>query len=826
MRIMKKFFLLSLCLHVSYSYSQDYFNPLFLGSDVDSIDDLSYLSAGNNVTPGNYFLSLNVGESFIKSINVRFKEDKQKKVIACFTQEIVDIIPFNQDALNKLSAIPHDNECINLNEYINDFSYDVDLSKLTLTLLIPQIYLKSLRSTLANESDWDDGITALMTNYNINGSYTKNKKMDDYSSTFFSLVNRLNIGSWRLNSSTYYNQNKTGKKSSHEWNSNSIFATTNINAIKSTLTVGQSVLGSMLFDSNTYVGMSLATSNEMLPESEKGYSPTIKGIAESRSKITIRQNNNILYQEYINPGPYNIENLNSVGTSGDYEVELTSDQGTVTKYTVPYSSLPNLLRHRRYNYSMAIGQLDSSQQDKSKFVQGTFGYGLPLDTTVYTGYQVAKDYAAFGIGLGKDIGNIGALSFDSIQAKAKIRDKNYVGNSFRILYAKSFSDTGTNFQLTGYRYSTSNYYTFSEANYQNSVRYNENDYLGYGIIGQKKNSFQINVSQSLADYGQLYLWGNVNSYWGTDTKSQNIQIGWNKSFADLNNIMISASYNKNKYKDLNDDMFYLSLSMPLSNGSNRNKMYLTNSVSYNKSDYSNSTSIYGTTLDDKLNYNIYQTVSNNNQDRSNFNARYKANAADINAGTTVTRNSKEFDYGLAGSMLVHQNGIVFSREANDTAILVEAKGATGAQLDRAGENITINRYGYALIPYATAYHYNDVALSPESFGSGYDIDGKILKVAPTRGAISKVVFDVRKGYNFLVSLKYKNKPLKFGTMVTSDAEKITSIVNDDSTVYLTGVRTGSQYTVKIDKDNSCRFTINYDEKIEMKNINNTSLTCQ
>ena len=826
MRIMKKFFLLSLCLHVNYSYSQDYFNPLFLGSDVDSIDDLSYLSAGNNVTPGNYFLSLNVGESFIKNVNIKFKEDKQKKVIACFTQEIIDIIPFNKDALSKINALPHDNECININTYISDFSYDIDLSKLTLTLMIPQIYLKSLRSTLANESDWDDGITALMTNYNINGSYTKNKNMDDYSSTFFSIANRLNIGSWRFNSSTYYNQSKMGNNSSHEWNSNSIFATKNINAIKSTLTIGQSVLGSMLFDSNTYVGMSLATSNEMLPESEKGYSPTIKGIAETRSKITIKQNNNILYQEYINPGPYNIENLNSVGTSGNYEVELTSDQGVVTKYTVPYSSLPNLLRHRRYNYSVAVGRLDISQADKSKFVQGTFGYGLPLDTTMYTGYQVAKNYVAFGLGLGKDIGNIGALSFDSIQSKAKIRDKDYVGNSYRILYAKSFSDTGTNIQLSGYRYSTSNYYTFSEANYQNSVKYDANDYISYTRNERKKNSFQLNISQNLADYGQLYLWGNVNSYWGTNTKSQNIQIGWNKTFNELNSIMLSASYNKNKYKNMNDDMFYLSFSMPLTNGINKNKMYLTNSINYNKSNYNSSTSIYGTTLDDKLNYNIYQTVRNNSQDRSNFNARYKANAAEINAGTTITRNSKELDYGLTGSMLVHQGGVVFSREANDTAILVEAKGATGAQLDRSGENITVDRYGYALIPYATAYHYNDIALSPESFGSGYNIDGKILKVAPTRGAISKVVFDVRKGYNFLVSLKYKNKPLKFGTLVINESDQTTSIINDDSTVYLTGVRAGSQYTVKIDKNNSCKFTINYDEHNDMKNINNISLTCQ
>jgi len=572
--------------------------------------------------------------------------------------------------------------------------------------------------------------------------------------------------------------------------------------------------------------MSLATSNEMLPESEKGYSPVIKGIAETRSKLTIRQNNNILYQEYINPGPYNIDNLNSVGTSGDYEVELTTDQGTVTRYTVPYSSLPNLLRHRRYNYSISAGKLDISQADKSKFSQGTFGYGLPLDTTIYTGYQIAENYTAFGLGLGKDIGDIGALSVDSIQAKAKIKGKSYVGNSYRILYAKSFTETGTNFQLTGYRYSTSNYYSLSEANYHDSTKYDINDYVSYSRFERKKNSFQINVSQSLADYGQLYVWGNINSYWGTDTKSQNTQVGWNKTFQELNNVNVSASYNKNKYKSINDDMFYLSLSMPLSSGIDRNRMYVTNSTNVNKSNTNNSTSLYGNALEDKLNYNIYQSVNSHNHNRTNVNARYRADSADINAGTTVTGDSKEIDYGLAGTLLVHQGGVVMAREANDTAILVEAKGATGARLDRAGENITINRYGYALIPYATAYHYNDVALSPESFGAGYDIDGKVMKVAPTRGAISKVVFDIRKGYNFLVNLKYKDNPLKFGTLVVSEADKTTSIVNDDSTVYLTGVRTGNEYTVKLDKNKSCKFTVNYDENKKMESINNLNLICQ
>ena len=826
MRIRKNHFLLILCLHATYSYSKDYFNPLFLGADVDSIDDLSYLSAGNNVTPGNYFLSLNVGDYFIKSINIRFKEDKNKKVTACFTKEIIDLIPFNKEALNKIAVLSENDKCININDAINDFSYNVDLSKLTLTLLIPQIYLTSIRSTLANELDWDDGITALMTNYNINGSYTKTKNMDNYSSNFISLINRFNIGSWRFNSSAYYNQSKMGNTSTHEFNSNSIFVTRNIDPIKSTLTIGQNFLGSMLFDSNSYVGASLATSDEMLPESEKGYSPTIRGIADSRSKMTIRQNGNILYQEYINPGPYSIDNLNSVGTSGDYEVELTSENGVVTKSIVPYSSLPNLLRQGSYNYSVALGQLDIPAVDKNKFTQGSFGYGLPFATTLYSGYQIANDYLALGMGIGKDIGNIGALSFDMITSKAKIDNENYVGNSYRILFAKSFSDTGTNIQLTGYRYSTSNYYTLSEASYKKTTKNDINDLSTILRNERKKNSYQMNISQSLSDYGQLYLWGNINTYWGSDSKSKNIQLGWNKTFTQFNNIMLSASYNKNKYRNMTDDMFYFSLSMPLSSGMDKNRMYVTNSTSYNDSTYNNTTSLYGNALDNKLNYNIYQSVSNNNQNRSNLNLSYKANAAEMSAGTALSSSTTEFDYGLTGSVLVHQGGVVFSRQASDTAILVEAKGAAGAKLDRAGENIAINHYGYALIPYATAYHYNDVALSPETFGSGYDIDGKVIKVAPTRGAISKVVFDVRKGYNFLVALKYKNKSVPFGAFVRNESEKTTSIVNDDSTVYLTGVRSGSQYTLRINKEKSCKFTINYNEKSSMKSINNISLDCK
>ncbi|QZY66511.1 fimbrial biogenesis outer membrane usher protein (plasmid) [Providencia rettgeri] len=800
---------------------------MFLGNDVSSIDDLSYLSSENNIIPGKYFFNLNVGDSFFGNVNIEFKKSNDKKATACFTKQILNLIPLNKDIKDIINSLNiNDDECIDIGKYISNFSYNVEISKLKLTLLIPQIYLDSIRSTLANESDWDDGISSLITNYNLNGSYSKNKLINDYSSLYLNLNNRLNIEAWRIKSNLYYTRNKIGSKSNYKLKSNNTSILRDIKSIKSTLIAGQTVLGSIIFDSNPYIGTTLETANEMLPDSEKGYSPEIKGIAESRSKITIKQNGNILYQEYINPGPYNINNLNSVGTSGDYEVELTTMEGVVTHYTVPYSSLPNLLRKGSYNYSLTFGQLDIASTQKDKFSQGTIGIGLPLDSTIYAGYQIANNYQAIGIGFGKDIGRFGAISVNSIQSQAKIRNNKYNGEAYRILYAKSFSEIGTNIQLTGYRYSTSDYYTFSEANYKNSNKSEMNDYSFFSSYERKKNSFQMNISQSLGDYGQLYAWGNINSYWGSDSKSKNIQVGWNKTLTQYNNIIISANYNKNTYSHNTDNIFYLSLSIPLSNNIDKNRSYFTTSTSLNNSRFNNTTSLYGTELNEKLNYNIYQNMNNNNENKSNLNLRYKANVAELSVGTSFSNDSQELDYGVTGSILTHSGGVLFAREANDTAILVKAEGAAGAKIDKNNENITINNDGYALIPYATPYHYNDVGLSPETFGSGYNIDNNIIKVAPTRGAISEVIFDVRKGYNFLVSLKYQNKSIKFGTIVINDLDNNISIVNDDSTVYLTGVKANSSYTVKIDNDKNCNFIIKYDDESKMNNINKISVTCK
>lgn len=822
-----------LFVRIAQVHAEDYFNPLFLGSDVASLHDLSFISKNNNVTPGVYYFDVYVGDKFIKNSKIRFVEvnSKEKKVEPCFTSELVDLMPFNDSLKKKLRAIGDNSKCIDLQKNVSGSSYQVEMSKLLLRISIPQIYLDATRSSLADVRDWDDGIPVFISNYDFTGSNSKNTNNSNFSSSYFSFNNKLNYGAWRFNGNIYWNQSHYGVSHHNEKKINNVFASRAIQGLKSNLIIGQNSLGSNLFDSLTYTGVTLATSEEMRPESERGYSPPIKGIADSRSKLTIRQNGVIVYQTYVDAGPYDIKDLNPVGSSGDYQVELIAADGTVKNFIIPYSTLPNLLKTGLYNYSATAGELDLQAARKASFFQGSASFGLPHETTIYGGTQLSGNYRSLGLGLAKDLGGIGALSFDAINSyyTEDAHDKE-VGQSYRVLYSKSFQDIGTNIQITGYRYSTSNYYSLNEAVQKDNNQYIDpltGESVNYNYSGARKASYQWNISQNLNNFGQLSLWGNTTDYWNGGT-SKNIQAGWNKTFNKLNNMMLSLSFNKYEYNKTKNNLFFVSFTIPLSGRGRNNIAYISNSYTYNKQDgaYNNNTSLYGTALDNRMDYNINQSINREHDNNTTYlSANYRSDYARFKSGLTFSPVTKQADYGVSGSILAHENGIVFSQQANDTAILVEAAGASGARINRAGENITIDKHGYALIPYASPYHYNDVELDPLTFGDDFDVEGRVIKVAPTRGAVSKVVFDVKRGYNFLVSVKYKNKPIRFGTIVSEEGNNSFAIANDDGTVYLTGVSNNATYKVKWDDEDTCKFVIHYDENFKSRTINRTQVEC-
>jgi outer membrane usher protein FimD/PapC len=818
-------YIIPLVVNGSIYAEEQFFNPQFLGKDASLIQDLTLLTNGSEVTPGSYYLDLFIEGKFVKNIQINFYK-REEEVYPCITENIIDLIPLNKNTKKSIEGLKKVDGCFELNQVIPEVNYNVDIPKLEFTISIPQIYLERSRGSLANESDWDSGINATLMNYNFIGINSYNENSENFSSYYLALNNKINIGNWRMYGNMYWSQNKFGQNKESEFKSNGIYLSRDIKSLKSTLIVGQNSLGSNLFDALQYVGATLASSNEMRDESENGYTPPIRGVASVRSKLTVRQNNLIIYQTFVDPGPYDIQDLYPVGSSGDYEVELTSVDGAVIeKYNIPYSTLPNLLKTNNYNYSATFGELDLPSTKEYKFVQGSFSYGLPFRATIYGGIQGYNDYLSFGFGLAKDLGRFGALSIDAVNANSSFTNEisRINGQSYRILFAKSFTGTKTNIQLTGYKYSTSGFYTLNEAAYKNS-NYNNENY----IQNRKRSTFQVNISQNLGNLGQLYVWGTKNTYWGGQENTNNIQVGWNKTLSNLNGLMVSLNYSKQKINGLNNDSIGLSLMMPLEFRKARKfNNYISNNTTYyeQSKSFTNNLNVYGRTQDNKLNYGLLYTYNENSEDTANLNLKYDVDIADLTLGTSYSKSTKQINYGISGSLLFHDKNISLFKQAYDTNILIEAKGASGAKILKSGDKIVVNKQGYALIPFATPYKYNDVEIDVASFKNGYDINDKILKVAPTRGAITKIKFDVQQGYNFLIRPKFNDENIKFGTVVENKENKTMTISNDDGTVYIPAVKNGATYKAYWSKTQICEFSIKYDDKVVLENINKQDVIC-
>lgn len=97
--------------------------------------------------------------------------------------------------------------------------------------------------------------------------------------------------------------------------------------------------------------------------------------------------------------------------------------------------------------------------------------------------------------------------------------------------------------------------------------------------------------------------------------------------------------------------------------------------------------------------------------------------------------------------------------------------------------------GYAVVPYASAYRQNSVALDTQSMGDSIDMDITSQNVVPTRGAVVLANFQPRLGSRVLINLSYQGKPVPFGAMASlqDDGADSNSIVGDGGQVYLSGV---------------------------------------
>ena len=67
---------------------------------------------------------------------------------------------------------------------------------------------------------------------------------------------------------------------------------------------GDTWTASDLFDSSQVRGVRLYTDSDMLPDSQNGFAPVVRGVAKTNAVVTIRQNGYMIYQSAVPQGPF------------------------------------------------------------------------------------------------------------------------------------------------------------------------------------------------------------------------------------------------------------------------------------------------------------------------------------------------------------------------------------------------------------------------------------------------------------------------------------------------------------------------------------------
>lgn len=834
------------------AHADVYFNPRFLSNDPGAVADLSQFESGLEAPPGKYRVDIYLNNGFMTTRTVDFRLSADKKSLdPCISQSQLSEMGVSVLSIPGIAALAKDS-CIPFSMVNKDATSKFDAGKQRLDLSIPQALMRNQAHGYIPPELWDNGITAGLLNYTFTGNNAHTPGSSSSNYAYLNLQSGFNWGAWRLRDNSTWSYSDGENFHENKWKHVNTYLERDIVPLKGRLTLGDSYTPGDIFDSLNFRGVQVASDDSMLPNSQQGFAPVIHGIAHGTAKVTVRQNGFDIYQITVPPGPFTINDLNASGNSGDLRVIITEADGSTQSFIVPYASVPMLQREGRIKYAFTGGKYRSgnSGQDTPGFAQGTLLWGLPAGFTLFGGTQQSDKYHAYNFGIGKNLGVLGAISVDATQANSTLTDNSsHQGQSYRFLYNKSLQDTGTNFQLVGYRYSTKGYYSFADTTWQRMSGYTVQTEDGplqvkptysdfYNLSYSKRGRVQATITQQVGKTSTLYLTGSQQTYWGTNKDDLQLQMGYSSAIRDIT-FSVNYTLNKNAWQQGTDQVLAFNINIPFShwmrsdNQSAWNQSNVTYSSSSDlKGQSTNQVGVYGTLLqDNNLSYNV-QTgyTGGGNTDSGSTNTAslyYRGGYGNANIGYSSSDGYKQVYYGLSGGVVAHANGITLSQPLNDTVVLIKAPGAGHVSVQNQ-TGVTTDWRGYAVQPYAMDYRENRIALDTNTLANNVDLDDAVISVVPTHGAVVRADFKTHVGLKVIMTLQHKGKAVPFGSTATLQGGNSASIVGDSGQVYLSGLPVAGKINVRWgdSKADQCTVTYHLPESSQNQALSYASADCQ
>lgn len=849
--------------------------------------DVSRFERGNPVLPGTYRADIFLNEVSVDRKDVTFRAVEGSDIAQpCLSYEFFSQLGVDMGKLDPSVATPG-NVCMHAADISPDATAKMDVGALRLDLSIPQDSLVKQARGYVNPKMWDQGETAFLMGYNFSaysvnqnspklqtpygtavgsdglpvtvvnnnyyapdagnftanqngnymltpdgayvpvqhGSYTapgKTSSNFNNINAFLGLNMGLNVAGWRIRSyETLQWDQSTGRTS---WNNVNTTATHDITDWKAQITLGDGYTQGLLFDSSPYRGMTVYSDDRMLPDSQQGYAPVVRGVANTQARVEVRQNGNLLYATTVAPGPFTIDDLNATGYGGDLIVTVFEADGSTHSFVMPYASVPMLLRQGIGRWAITNGQYrsDALRNAKPFYVEGTYQRGINNYLTVYGGVQstyraLYKSYLG-GVAVNTPVGAVG---FDITNSHTNFTgaDKSLSGYSARVSYSKVLPTAGTTFAVATYRYSNSDFLTLEDAVTRQDIGTSLGTAQSLMSVPRAKQRMQLTLNQALGEgsqFGSLYFSGSRYTYWQDTSSATTYMLGYSHHIGRVNfGLTASRSYSSTPiYRGSRfDNQYGLNVSMPLGNNISAPRF----SFDGLHDDVTGSTaraSVTGSFGErNEFNYNAGANYTensyNNNKTTINAGLGWATPYGTLNGSYSHANNYQQASVMASGGVVVHPGGVTLSPSLDLTSpiAIIHAPEAKGARVSGRGK---VDGRGYAVVPGLMPYRMNDITIDPAGTSMDVELQATREQTAPRAGAVIPLKFNTVSGRAVMIRATQANgDALPFGADVINEKGDNVGMVGQGGQLFVRGAEDGGTLSVRWGDDAASTCKVSY-----------------
>ncbi len=790
--------------------------------DAESID-LTLFSGDGNTYYGEYEVVVSVNGKNILNEQVIHFYTKDGLSQVCFNDELIRGLPIRDryyralkgNVINESSEV----QCLDFQSLDEDVQVDFNSQQQKLDITIPQKFLYDIDDNWVLPRNRDDGISGLVFDYHLLWGYNRNKYHgSSYSTNSISSYGSIgaNIGRFRLRSNYQYYRSNNGF-SQFDWTQTYLF--TDLPSFNAKLYMGELYSRSNLFDNTRFKGISFYSDEAMMPAFLQGYAPQITGTASSNAIVTVKQQGAVIDTLQVPPGPFVISNLPSY-VSGTVEVEVEESDGSIHTYQVEVASVPFLTRKGSLRFSVNIGRLDALQRvDKvdTGLIMAEGSYGLTSNISLIGGilYTTNREYRAVNIGLGFNMMQFGALSFDITQSDSHInnRGKTEQGYSYRFNYAKRFTSS-TSLNISGFR-NTSRHYR----NLQNYL-----DMKTGTLLNLEKNRISISATQYVQpldlNISATYMTGR---YWN-GSKLSNYNVSLNKTIREgiMSGSSVNLSFSRNRTQQGNTDKsISLYVSIPL-DGSKSERIQYNGRYSYDQKLWDNQVTYRRQALGGHYSVGTrilrHHDYSRNTEYSLNASFDRRTSYGRIVTSGNYTDKRQSINASLDGSLTLTTHGLAISnRVSEDSSRLVVDAGTSGILLK--GTSSRTNLFGLAStsIP---SYQKMRYMIDNDEVPDNVELLDSVVNISASEGAIVYRSLGAITGEKAVTTIHLMDgsyPPFGAALYRKNDSSREIAIIADEGITYLSGIKKGSEFVVKWGSQ-SCTIVIDSVDPAALENL--------